>query len=109
MKFIAPRSLRMRGTSLLHPFMIYKVTGPSMEPLFYSKQFVLGSSLPYLFSTPKIGDVILFKRDNTTMIKRIAKIGKGYFVLGDNKQQSTDSRSFGEIAKENIMAKVIWY
>lgn len=44
------------------------------------------------------------------MIKRIQKIrGNEYFVVGDNKKESTDSRNFGWIKKDQIIGKVIWY
>ncbi|NLJ16655.1 MAG: signal peptidase I [Clostridiales bacterium] len=32
-----------------------------------------------------------------------------FFVIGDNYQQSIDSRSFGPVSKENIIGKVMFY
>ena len=62
------------------------------------------------FYTPKIGDIVAIKVNGREMIKRIQSYnGRGYFVQGDNKDQSTDSRKFGPIKKEQIIGKVIWY
>lgn len=48
-------------------------------------------------------------RDGKTIIKRIIKIENNrYFVEGDNKAASTDSRDFGMIDKDNIIGKVVF-
>jgi len=79
-----------------------------MEPTIQNGQTVLVSSIPYFFSKPKIGDVVAFKKDNKVLIKRIGKIdGKKYFVSGDNKEDSMDSRKFGWLTKKDILGKVI--
>ncbi|MEG0293952.1 MAG: signal peptidase I [Enterococcus sp.] len=42
----------------------------------------------------------------------VKKLGKGsYFVLGDNRRMSKDSRSFGAISEENILgkARIVYY
>lgn len=42
----------------------------------------------------------------------VKKLGKGsYFVLGDNRRMSKDSRSFGAISEENIIgkARIVYY
>ena len=47
-------------------------------------------------------------RDDKVLIKRITKIeDKSYFVQGDNKNASTDSRVFGMIRRSAIIGKVI--
>ncbi len=57
----------------------------------------------------KKGDLVAFKKQGKDMIKRIQKIhGQEYFVIGDNKTESTDSRNFGSISKDQIIGKVIW-
>lgn len=86
-----------------------------MSPILKPGQFVLVSRLAYLLSKPKVGDIVAVKdpRDGRILIKRIAKIDSAkqnlrFFVLGDNKKESTDSRSFGWIGKKDIIGKVIF-
>jgi len=83
-----------------------------MEPFIKNGQTVLASSIPYFFSKPKIGDIVAFKKTEKVFIKRITKIdpsadGEKYFVGGDNKKDSMDSRRFGWILKKDIIGKVI--
>lgn len=57
----------------------------------------------------KIGDVIGFRFDNQVYIKRISKIkDKMLFVLGDNPDNSLDSRKFGWISKGSVEFKLIF-
>jgi nickel-type superoxide dismutase maturation protease len=83
-----------------------------MEPTLLQGTEVLVSTIPYLLSRPKIGDVIAFrnKADKKIYVKRIAEIRNNtFYVLGDNKQDSKDSKSFGWITKKDIIGKVIFY
>lgn len=62
------------------------------------------------FVNPKIGDIVAIKVNGKEIVKRIQKVrNEEYFVVGDNKKGSTDSRSFGWISKSEIIGKVIWY
>ena len=62
------------------------------------------------FYNPKKGDLAVFKNNGKDMIKRIQNaFGCKYFVIGDNKKESIDSRSFGWISKDQIIGKVIWF
>ncbi len=84
-----------------------RVIGHSMEPTLKQNQIVVVSSIPYLFRKPKVGDIVVFKRQKY-IIKRITAIRKEQvFVIGDNKKDSRDSRSFGWINKNSILGKVI--
>ena len=79
-----------------------------MEPTLSEGDVVLISSLPYLFKNPKVGDVIILKREKY-IIKRITKADRGkFFVEGDNKNESTDSKDFGWVLKKEIFGKVIF-
>jgi len=84
-----------------------KVVGRSMEPSLKHNQIILASSVPFFFRKPKVGDIVVLKKKKF-IIKRIAKINKNkFFVVGDNKEESTDSRNFGWIFKQNIVGKII--
>ncbi len=57
----------------------------------------------------KLGDIIILSHDGLEKIKRIAHIdGEKLYVLGDNPDASTDSRQFGLIAPDQVLAKVVW-
>lgn len=67
---------------------------------------VVASSIPYLFSEPKIGDIVLFKYRDKIMVKRIVKIEKGkYYLSGDNK---ADNLKIKPIDKNKILGKIIF-
>lgn len=83
-----------------------------MQPTIKDGTAVLINRLAYLFKKPKIGDIVVLKRQKY-IIKRIAAInpsadGEQVFVIGDNKKESNDSRHFGWIGKDNILGKVIY-
>lgn len=81
-----------------------------MEPTFRPGSHVLVSRLAYVLVDPEVDELVVVKhpKDSTPMIKRIKEIsGKDYFVVGDNLEQSTDSRHFGPIKKEHIVGRVI--
>ena len=81
------------------------IVGHSMEPTFKNGNFVLVSSIPYLFVKPKIGDTIAFKNEDKIFVKRVTKVdGEKYFVKGDNDK---DSLGIGRINKKEIVGKVI--
>ncbi len=86
----------------------FKISGHSMAPTYSEGDNVLVSSLPLIFARPKKRDVVVFEKFNRFYIKRIAKIEKGkYFLVGDNKKDSFDSRRFGSVKRNQIKAKVI--
>jgi hypothetical protein len=57
----------------------------------------------------KPGHVVVFRHNGLEKIKRITAVDvkKGYFVEGDNRKYSTDSRHFGWIPRDAIIARVI--
>jgi nickel-type superoxide dismutase maturation protease len=92
------------------PVYKYKIVGNSMLPTYRDGEIVLVNRVSFLFREPKVGDIVAIKdpRDKKVLIKRIEKIeDKRYFVLGDNKHSSTDSREFGMIGKNDIVGRVI--
>ncbi len=94
----------MRLKSLAKPLFIRRVSGDSMSPTLRAGELVLVCSA----LKPKIGDVIVFRHNDLEKIKRIESIDNGYFfVVGDNKDLSTDSRVFGKLSKDLYKGSVI--
>jgi signal peptidase I len=61
------------------------------------------------FSKIKKGDIVVFKNEGKILIKRVAKIeGSKFTVLGDNRNDSYDSRNFGSVSKKDIIGKVVF-
>lgn len=57
----------------------------------------------------KVGDVVVFEHRGKEKIKRIVDIREDKLDLrGDNKSASTDSRDFGLVETDQVLAKVIW-
>ena len=55
------------------------------------------------------GDVVIFYHEGREKIKRISELKDGrVYLLGDHADASTDSRQFGWIPLEMVIAKVIW-
>lgn len=88
----------------LVPFARFRLQGHSMEPTLKEGDFVL----VYKWTTPKIGDVVAFKESEKVFIKRIKNAKNNvFFVEGDNKPDSLDSRKIGLIKKWQIIGKVV--
>lgn len=86
------------------------VRGHSMEPTFKEGQYILASSIPYWFSRPKVGDVVVTidPKSDDNLLKRIIKVENGScWVEGDNKKDSHDSRKFGWILRNSLLGKAI--
>lgn len=80
-----------------------------MAPTFSEDDSVLVSSIPLLFGKPKKGDIVVFEKYRRHYIKRIKKIkDEKYFLVGDNKKDSQDSRRFGSISSRQIKGKVLF-
>lgn len=91
------------------PFSRSTIQGSSMSPVLKQGQDVLVFTWAYLFSKPKVGDIVVLRKGGRDMVKRIQKThGRRYFVTGDNEKESTDSRNFGEIDKSEIIGKVVF-
>ena len=75
---------------------------PNLEP----NQLVIASGL---FRQIRPGEVCIFLQDGKEKIKRVEQVSSNrVFFIGDNLGYSTDSRHFGWVAKDKILAKVIW-
>lgn len=135
-------------------FQPFQVSGNSMYPTFFDKQYILTNKIVLRFSHPKLGDVIVFKALNdpekdyikrvigtpgdTVMIKngdvlvngkildqsaylpsstktyggsflkegvKVTVPANSYFVMGDNRSGSSDSREWGPVPIESIVGE----
>lgn len=84
------------------------VSGESMMPTYRSGDWLVvawGAQF-------KIGDVILVEREDRPgvfLIKRLERSeGSNYWVEGDNKSISTDSREWGFIGSDEIVGRVLF-
>jgi nickel-type superoxide dismutase maturation protease len=90
------------------PAGIFKVKDKSMEPGLVSGDFLFVTSA---CGKPKVGDIVVLKHPSKSIyiVKRVSAInGCEVFVIGDNKDQSEDSRDFGSIDVRSIMGKVVF-
>ena len=81
-----------------------RIVGTSMEPSLYEKDIVIAFR-----KKPKIGDIVIVKVGEREIIKRVVKISPPalLYLLGDNEQESTDSRSFGFVPYSSLLGVVI--
>jgi phage repressor protein C with HTH and peptisase S24 domain len=79
--------------------------GDSMLPTLTPGTIVLGV-WPFRV---KVGDTVIIRHAGLDKIKRISGMrGNEIFLVGDNTRRSTDSRDFGWLKHDVIIAKVIW-
>ena len=86
-------------------FQRFRIKGMSMSPAFQpgDRVAVVRRALY------RAGDVVALNdsRSGKVLLKRVCgRTEHGYFVEGDNKSQSTDSRVFGAVATVAILGKV---
>ena len=111
--------ISMAGIALawvrLRPFRVV-VKGESMTPTIGPGEFLLGITN----GTVRVGSVVVIEhpgRPGYEIVKRVAagprdRIGarelgaNEYWVLGDNPAESTDSRSFGPVARSSVKGVV---
>lgn len=95
----------------LSPVFRFKIAGNSMKPTLQPGDIVIVSKIPYWFKHPAVNDIVAVHdpRDNKILIKRVTRTKNGhYFVEGDNKAYSTDSREFGMVEKGMVVGKVVY-
>lgn len=91
------------------PISRFTINGNSMLPTLSPGQDVLSFNWAYLGRKPKIGDIVVIKKDGKEMVKRVQKVfDQEIFVSGDNMEESTDSRHFWPIKLDQIIGKVVY-
>lgn len=88
------------------------VDGHSMEPTLHDGQLFFVNKLVYLIHEPRINDIVqAYRPDNSQelIVKRVAGTPAPYtyFLVGDNADTSTDSRTFGPVPRQLIKGKVV--
>lgn len=132
-------------------FQPFYIPSGSMEPTLQVGDRIIVNKLLYRFSTPKRGDIMVFKypvNPNRDFIKRViglpgetiqikdskvyidgkileqpflppdlkydhnfgpARVGENqYFMMGDNRNNSEDSRFWGSLPEQNIVGKAMF-
>lgn len=86
----------------------YVCEGKSMNPTLKDGETVLVDREAEI----EIGDIVVAKHpleQSTEIVKRIERINSRghYFLVGDNLEDSNDSRHFGAVSREYIKGKVV--
>lgn len=87
----------------------YICEGTSMNPTLKDGEAVL---VDRTASPIEVGDIVLAKHpveQTTEIVKRVERINERghYFLIGDNLEDSNDSRDFGAVTREYIKGKVV--
>ena len=120
--FIIPIVVTLVVLVLFHSiFMLGYVPTESMEPTLETGSLILGLRI---FDELETGDIIIFRRDGSYLVKRIAACAGDtidhqnsivtvpdncYYVLGDNAENSHDSRYWADpyVSHEDVIAKLL--
>ena len=86
----------------------YVCEGKSMNPTLQDGEAVLVDRAAKI----EVGDIVVAKHpveQTSEIVKRVERINERghYFLVGDNLEDSNDSRHFGAVTKEYIKGKVV--
>lgn len=82
-----------------------RVVGDSMTPTLQAGQIVIA----YHVRNFRVGQIVVAHVGTKEVIKRITSVKNGrIFLEGDNKNHSTDSRSYGSVVDTNVEGIVVW-
>lgn len=86
------------------PLAIYRVAGDSMLPHYRPGETLLG----WRWFRPRAGHVVIACQNGRPLLKRIVKLDSHQiWLLGDNVTQSTDSRHFGPLRRDQLEALIV--
>lgn len=103
---------------IAQPFL---VSGDSMVPSFNDGDYLIVDEISYRFRAPERGDIVVFRspvEPQKHLIKRVVGVpgdtineltlgADEYFVAGDNRAASFDSRYWGALPKQNITGRAL--
>ncbi len=91
----------------------YRIRGGSMRPTLSPGDQILVDPLAYTQTGPKEGDIVVTRhlyRTDVWMVKRVVGVLEDgrFFLVGDNPDESTDSRFFGTVPRSLILGRVVF-
>ncbi len=103
--------------SVYYLFPLAKVIGHSMHPTLHDGDIILCCRIPVIFEIFKANRMYVFQSESGVLaIKRLRdcvtrrpSLKKVVYLLGDNPEESYDSRQYGYIKAEHIVAVVLWH
>ncbi|HKP69753.1 MAG TPA: nickel-type superoxide dismutase maturation protease [Pyrinomonadaceae bacterium] len=108
MKELPTASLFEKALVVLGSRHKYICEGTSMNPTLKDGEVVLVDRNAEI----EVGDIVVAKQpveQNSEVVKRVQRINERghYFLIGDNPDDSTDSRHYGAVTREYIKGKVV--
>jgi signal peptidase I len=93
--------------ALIYLFVIkpFRIDGNSMSPTLKNGEFVLLNQTAYLFSNPKVGDIVIYNKGNKNISRIIKLLDNNKFML---KSDSISISKSEEVSKDDIDGKVFF-
>ena len=93
---------------------LWTVAGPSMQPTLEQGDRVIVDRWTFRHRAPRVGEVVVLLvpgQLGAAAVKRVTAVdtsGQTLEVLGDNRDLSLDSRSFGRVPRDQVLGRVVW-
>lgn len=93
----------------LLPFSVVRIVGPSMEPELCNGDLWLMRKGSQQVEKGRVVAFYLPERPHLMQVKRLIRRQEaGWWVEGDNRDHSTDSRDYGAVPAECIKGVLVW-